>query len=248
MSPPDLVDGPGTRRYSRPPRSIRRGLLIAAPLLLAGQIGCSPPPPPPAGPELDAGQIAARARTGTRLQEPARILFDWSLTERDGRFKGRGVARIEPPYRARLDLFLPGGESVARAALVDGDLRIPPGVPDGIIPPAHLLWGVLGVFNPGSGNALLGAQAIDGGGFVLRYGFPDGREIRYTLSGARVRGVEVLEAGHVVQRVELRADEDDRYPEEAIYRDLAAYRELTITRESVENVEPYPPDIWDPIR
>jgi hypothetical protein len=49
----------------------------------------------------------------------------------------------------------------------------------------------------------------------------------------------------VVERVELDMDES-RYPAEATYRDLTAFRELRLRRASVERVEPFPPDIWDP--
>lgn len=221
------------------------GAVVMASCLLAA---CSSAPPPTPAPPLDAEAVATAARTRTVLDQPARILFSWSLSEPDARFSGRGVARIEPPYRARLDLFLANGETIARAALVDDELRIPAGVRDGIIPPAHLLWGVLGVFRPGSGAALLGAEEQSDQGVMMRYGYEGGREIHYLLAGRRVREVELAEGGHVVQRVSLVLESDARYPAEAVYRDLGAFRELRITRESVENVEPYPPDIWDPGR
>jgi hypothetical protein len=192
-------------------------------------------------------EVVTSARTRSRLQEPARILFSWSLSEPDARFDGRGVARIEPPYRARLDMFLGNGETIARAALVDDDLRVPGDVREGIIPPAHLLWGVLGVFRPGVGAALLGAED-DGSGVQMRYGYAEGDEILYHLDGRRVREVELLEGGHVVRRVSLDLASDSRYPAVAVYRDLGAFRELRIRRESVDTVEPYPPDIWDPGR
>lgn len=217
--------------------------LVAA-LLLAG---CgSPPPPPP--PPIDAGQAALRAERTTVLREPARVIFDWSAQEPGARFQGRGVARLEPTYKARLDLFLPGGETIARAALVDDDLRIPPGVPDGLIPPARLLWGAVGVVRPGSGSALLGARSVEGGRIQLRYGFPGGEEIRYLLRGGALERVELLRGEDVVETVELSLDEASRYPREAVYRNLPDFRELRITRDSWEPVEGFPADIWDPGR
>ena len=60
------------------------------------------------------------------------------------------------------------------------------------------------------------------------------------LSGMLDREVEV-------GRVELGFGDDPRYPEGATYRNLGAFRELKLTRESVETVESYPPDIWFPI-
>lgn len=230
-------------------RSIERRLRAMAVGTLTGVfVGCSSPPPPPPAPPLDAREIATSAQAESTLDQPTRILFDWNMTEQDGRFRGRGVARIEPPYRARLDLFLPGGETIARAALVNDDLRMPADVPEGLIPPAHLLWAVLGVFRPGAGAGLLGAEEQDGGGVLMRYGYDGGREIHYLLRGRRIQRVEVLEGGDVVHRVTVELDPGSRYPREAVHRDLAGFRELRITRESVTQVEPYPPDIWNPTR
>jgi len=243
----ELANRPGTERFPHAPQEFRAGPgRWAAMAITALVVACSSPPPPPPAPPLNVEEVVTSARTRSRLQEPARILFEWSLTEPDARFNGRGVARIEPPYRARLDLFLPNGETIARAALVDDDLRVPAGVRDGIIPPPHLLWGVLGVFRPGVGAALLGVDEDDGAGLQMRYGYAGGTQILYHLAGQRVEEVERLEGGHVVQQVSLVLGSDSRYPAEAVYRDLAAFRELRITRESVDTVEPYPPDIWDP--
>lgn len=184
----------------------------------------------------------------TRLEEPVRIMFEWSLNEQGTRVSGSGVARIEPPFRARLDLFMNDGTTIARAALVNDDLRIPAGVPEGIIPPPHLLWTALGVFRPGSSAAFLGAQAGSDGDVRLRYTYADGRELRYRVADGRIQEAELLEGGRVIQRVALMPDEEGRYPDEATYRNLEAYRELRLAKRSVEGVEPYPPDIWFPIR
>ena len=182
------------------------------------------------------------------MEQPLRILFEWSLNEQGSRVRGRGVARIEPPFRARLDLFMGNGETVARAALVDDDLRIPPGVPDGIIPPAHLLWSALGVFRPGREAAFLGAERENDGWVSLVYLYPNGEELRYRVEGGILREAELLEGGHVVQRVTLARDSGSGYPDEATYRDLSAFRELRLTKRTTENVEFYPPDIWFPTR
>jgi hypothetical protein len=133
-----------------------------------------------------------------------------------------------------------------RAALVDGDLRLPPGAPENILPPADLMWGVLGVFRPLYGTELLGADRLEGDALQLRYRYADARELRFRVVGGRVRTVETLQGGHTVERVELDLEDGSRYPAEATYRNLAAFRELKLIRESVERVESYPPDIWDP--
>ena len=205
---------------------------------------CAASPPPAPAPPVDAARVALRLESATRVEGPARILFSWSLSDRDARFQGRGVARIEPPFKARLDLFLGNGETIARAALVDDDLRLPRGTPDGIIPPAELLWGTLGVFRPGRETTLLGADNLGEGRVRLRYQRPDGLVVRYTVRGDGVEEVERIRQGQTVERVTLEQEPADHYPTEATYRNLAAFRELRLSRDSAVPVEPYPPDIW----
>jgi len=195
---------------------------------------------------VDGEQLALALEERTSLNEPIRVVFSWQLNEAGIRVGGKGVARIEPPYRARLDLFLGNGETVVRAALVDGELRLPPGAPEGILPPPDLMWSVLGVFRPAFGIELMGADRLEGGGLRLRYRYPDARELSFRVEDGLIRTVEVLRDGHATERVELGLDEGSRYPAEATYRNLAAFRELKLTRETVERVESYPPDIWDP--
>jgi len=225
----------------------RRGALFLTLAALAAAGSCTPPPPAVVRPAVNADQVALALEDRTALREPIRVVFGWQLNEAGVRVKGRGVARIEPPYKARLDLFLDNGETVIRAALVDGDLRLPPGAPTNILPPADLMWGVLGVFRPGRGTELLGGDHLADGGVRLRYRYEDGKELDFNVADGRVRVLQLLDGGgHVTERVELGMGATDRYPEEASYRNLSAFRELKLTRESLERVEPYPPDIWNP--
>ena len=224
---------------------MRTPIVLAAAALL-GLAACAPRPPAVVVPTVSGEQLALALEDQTALAEPIRVVFSWQLNEAGIRVKGRGVARIEPPYKARLDLFLGNGETVVRAALVDGELRLPPGAPQGILPPPDLMWGVLGVFRPEFGIELLGAEGTGDGALRLRYRYPDARELNFGVQGGRIRTVEILREGHAVERVELGLEEGNRYPAEATYRNLAAFRELKLTRESVERVESYPPDIWDP--
>ncbi len=229
------------------PIPVRVPILLASALTLGASGACAPRGPGVVAPASDAAGLADRLESGTSLQEPIRVLFEWSLNDAGVRVKGRGVARIEPPYKARLDLFY-NGETVVRAALVDGELRLPPGTPDNILPPPDLMWGVLGVFRPETGTELLGADELEDGSVQLRYRYRDGRLLTFRVADGRVRSMELLDGGHVVQRVELDLGEGSRYPEEATYRNLADFRELKLTRDSLERVGPYPPDIWDPLR
>lgn len=220
-----------------------RAATVAALLLVAA---CGPRRLAVVAPIGDAEGTASALRSGTRVEEPLRILFTWSLNEAGQRVAGRGVARVEPPYKARLDLFLHNGESVLSAALIEGDLRMPAGAPDDILPPPDLMWGVLGVFLPPAGTELLGAERLEGNATRLRYAYPDGVELHYEVVDGTVRSLEMLERGQVVQRVRLQAGGDDRYPVEAMYRNMTDFRELALDRESLEVVAPFDPDIWDP--
>jgi hypothetical protein len=198
-------------------------------------------------PAVNAEQTALRLEDHTRLSDPVRIVFDWELNEAGVRVKGRGVARIEPPYRARVDLFLGNNEPVLKAVLLGGTLIMPPGAPSQILPPPDLFWATLGVFRPNYGAELLGGDELEADALRLRYAYEDGKELHYRIEAGTLRTVELLESGSVVQRVEIDLNPESRYPVQATYRNLAAFRELKITRDRLERVESYPADIWDPI-
>jgi len=215
--------------------------VVAVTILLSA---CAPQRPAVLAPAVDPEQLALALEDHTSIEQPIRVVFGWQLNEGGIRVSGRGVARVEPPYKARLDLFLGNGETVVRAALVNGELRLPPGAPTNILPPADLMWGVLGVFLPEPGITLVGADRLEGEDLQLRYQYDDGRELHYRVTEGRIGMMEILQGSHVVERVELEMMEDDRYPVQATYRNLAAFRELKLARESVERVEPFPPDIW----
>jgi hypothetical protein len=107
-----------------------------------------------------------------------------------------------------------------------------------------MLWGTLGVFRPGIGTSLLGAESLAEGRVRLRYRRPDGIELRFTIADGRIEEIERLRQGSPVERVTVTFDKD-RYPSQGSYRDLAAFRELKLTRERLEQVEAFPPDIWE---
>ncbi len=226
-----------------PLRRARSYLVVPACVFLAA---CPRSGPAVIGPVGDPGGAASQLSDQTGLQEPLRIVFDWELNDGGQRVQGRGVARVEPPYRARLDLFLDNGETVVSAALVDGDLRLPPGAPDDILPPPDLMWGALGIFRPLGDARLLGADRLEGEGVRLRYGYTDGKEIHYGVVRGLLSSLEVLDDGHVVQRVDVAPERAERYPLQATYRNLAAFRELRLRRESLSVVASFDPAIWNP--
>ncbi|MDE0897975.1 MAG: hypothetical protein OSA81_03065 [Longimicrobiales bacterium] len=213
---------------------------------LLGASACGPQRTAVIGPINDSAPLARATTEGTRLTEPTRIDFAWELNESGARVKGVGVARVEPPYRARLDLFLEGGETVISAALVDDDLRLPAGAPDGLLPPVDLMWGTLGVFRPVEGTTLAGGDRLENGGERLRYRYSGGNEIHYEIVGGTVVALELLEGASVVQWVRLEADGDGRYPASATYRNLVDFRELKILRTALRATEPFADAIWDP--
>jgi hypothetical protein len=225
-------------------RPLRTGVATA---FAAAWVGaCGPRELAVIGPAGDPEATAVQLRDETGLEDPLRIVFSWQLNDQGQRVEGRGVARVEPPYRARLDLFLDNGETVIRAALVDGDLRLPPGSPDDILPPADLMWGALGVFHPVGDARLVGADSLEGEAVRLRYRHADGREVHYRIVNDALRMLELVQGGRVVQRVDVAPERVERYPTEATYRNLAEFRELKLVRESLSLVDPFDPEIWDP--
>lgn len=196
---------------------------------------------------VDPEQTALALEDHTRVDAPIRVIFDWELNEAGVRVKGRGVARIEPPYKARVDLFLGNNEPILKAALIGGELIMPPGQPRQILPPADLFWATLGVFRPDYSAEFLGGDELEEDALRLRYRYEDGKELHYRIEDGLLKRLELLEGETVVQWVEVELDGDSKYPVLATYRNLAAFRELKIIRDRLDRVESYPPDIWNPL-
>lgn len=224
----------------------RRGSAVAAVVGLAAvaTAACGPGRVVVLEPPVNAQEVVARLEANERLQYPQQVIFDWEMSEQGVRVDGQGLARLEPPFKGRLDLFLGNNEPAGRAAVVEDDLRIPADLPPQVLPPANLLWSALGVFRPGLGTALLGAERVDGGVHV-RYGLPGGAEAVYRLVEGRIVRIEVVRDRSVVQRLTVERDAL-QIPVEAVYRDLVEVRELRLVRQSVARTEPFPPDIWRP--
>ena len=212
--------------------------------LLAGiTVACATRTDGPAQPIVRQFEVEAVPATAPD-EAPLQILFDWNVREPDERFSGRGAARVQGPYRARLDLFGPRGEGYLSAAVVDGELRLPPSVSPAAVPPVPLLWSVLGVFRPPAGATLVGTRR-DGSTTRLEYQSDDGRW-SFRLEDGRVRRAEWNRADGHRYTVELEGQAPHGLPKKAVYRDWAAFTELTLELDDVERVESFSPDIWTP--
>jgi len=208
---------------------------------------CGGHAPEAPAPVVDVTQAIASATEGNPFPSASRLNFTWNIREPNLRIGGMGVARLEPPDRARLDLFLDNGQSVLAVALVDDDLRAPLGTALQVVPSPPLLWASLGVFRPGEGATLVLAEERNDG-TRLRYRLGDGDELQYRIRDGRLVGVELFRDGSALHQVTLERKEGWELPSEATYRNLASFRELKVTVESVESVESHPTDIWSPHR
>ena len=232
------VDGRRGRRvsFAPPGMQIVRIVVFAAVTALAG---CAlHGVPATADPAAADGAVRE-----TAPDRPLRVIFDWRALDGTARFSGQGAARIEPPYRARLDLFGAHGEGYLSAALVGSELRLP-GDPGEILPPPAMIWSVLGVVRPPD-DAVLEGTREESGTLELYYDTGDGR-LRYTLEDGRLRAAQWSRRG---QRMVVELEGAVRgLPATAAYRDWGNNTELHLELESVDEVEPYPPEIWTPGR
>jgi hypothetical protein len=217
---------------------------IALVVVLAGCASANQPtgqqsPPQP--------QLAQQLIDSTAIRRPLHLVFSWTYTDESARFAGRGATRIEPPYKARLDLFGPRGETYLAAAAVADELRLPPNLPSGlasIIPPTALLWGGLGVLRPPQGAAL---ELTHQSGDTLIVGYGRGEEHwRFRSIRGRLQYAEWNGPNAGRRTIELRGVGAHGLPAVAVYRDLQAFRELTLTLEQVNEAQPFPPETWYP--
>lgn len=228
----------GRRRRARLGRTATAAAIAAA-AGCAGRLDEGPPGPP-------ARRDALVAEHSTRPGHPVRLLFRWSAREPDFRGRGSGVARVEPPYRARLDLFLDNGEAVVVAAVVGDEVRAPGSLPRELVPPPALFWAALGVFRPGD-DASYVRGARSEGAVTLEYRLAPGRHVRYRLRDGLIAGVARLQEGRTVEQVEVgppAAEAASFFPSQAVYRHFPGFRELRLELESLEWADSFPPDIW----
>lgn len=203
---------------------------------------------PPVAPETPAAADTALERstiTATAQRTPLQLVYAWTLQERDGRFSGKAAARVEPPDRARLDLFGPRGDGYLSAAVVGSEVRVPEGfrAQAGVVPAPALLWTALGTLHPPEGARLTSAGRS---GDRTQLDYARGSEKwHFDVVSARLRHAE-METGAHRYTVDLKGDGPLGLPKQAVYRDYADFRELTLTLDQAHEAQPFPPDTWIP--
>jgi hypothetical protein len=191
------------------------------------------------GPPDAAAEAAAVAAT-----EPAqavRVAFDWDIRDREARFNGQGVLRLDRAYRARLDLFGPRGETLSAAVLEGEAMRVVPMGSEALLPPPALLWSALGVFRPPV-DAPLTATGRDGTRLTLTYG-RDGTSWRFRFEDGVLRGTEWTARGGR-RTVDLTGTSQFGLPAQAAFRDWTEFRELTLRVTNVEESAGFGADVW----
>lgn len=235
-SAPDYAVAAPAGAVYYPPRQAAGALLVIA---LAA---CAPAQPPAgAAPAAVDATLADSAQRATAPQRPQHVTFDWALTDRDARFSGKGVVRLAPPYRARLDLFGPRGEAYVVAVLDGQELRLAPAGATELLPPAAFLWASLGVFRRPE-QPLTAARRTSSG---VELAFAGGSDSwRFNLGAEGLRQAEWQGPDGGRRTVELSGHAAATLPQRGAYRDWVAFRELTLTVTGVENVDAFSEDIW----
>lgn len=186
-------------------------------------------------------EVEQRLEAATAPAQRAQVVFEWSMTDRDARFSGRGVLRADSGYRARVDLFGPRGETLA-AAIVDGaTMRVVPQAAAAMLPPPAMLWSSLGVFRRPTDAPLTGTRA-SAEGIALQY-TRDRAQWSFQFEEDRLRATEWTD-GSGRRTVQLTGAASLGFPGQAVFRDWTEFRELTLRVTDVEENAVFDPDVW----
>jgi len=191
--------------------------------------------------------IAQRLVEATAVSAPMHVTFDWSLRDREARFNGAGAARVQPPYRGRLDLFGPRGELYLVAAIDGNNMELPVGAERDALPPPALLWAALGVLYPPDGARLTGTSTSGSSAGEqetrLEYQLGDERW-RFRLVGDMLRSAEWQNGSDGRRTVELEGTVSPGLPQRARYRDWIAFRELELNIRTAEPTDAFSDDVF----
>jgi hypothetical protein len=168
-------------------------------------------------------------------QTPQKITFKWELNDNSIVARGEGVARLEAPDHARVDLFLGGGFGAAAAAVLVGDSLVVPPNSNGrdLVPPAPLLWAALGrLALPAVPDTTI---RVDGDTLRASLGAPV--QWRITSVAGELTRVERVSGNRIVEWV-------DRIPGKQTRYELSGRRSLVLDIETQQPVAPFDPSIW----
>lgn len=207
---------------------------FAAALLLAIAVAasCAPKAPPLRGTPTRVSL--------PRLEIPAghtRWVFDWRYEDPDMQARGEGAVRAAYPDSARLDLFLGGGFGSSSSVLIGAELRAPaPDVVRKLIPPPPMLWATMGKL---AVPALPDTSArLEGD--TLRADVGRGEVWRVTVAAGRLRRLERISDGRIIQSVDRRDESRVRY------YDATGRRSLELTVKRVDTNVVFDASIWTP--
>lgn len=167
--------------------------------------------------------------------EPQKITFKWEVNDNSIVARGDGVARLGPPDRARVDLFLGGGFGAAAGAILVGDsLIVPPGARGlDLVPPAPLLWAALGrLALPAVSDTIIRVS-----GDTLRASLGAPVQWRITSVGGQLTRVERVSGDRIVEWV-------DRKPGKQLRYELSGRRSLVLDIETQHPVAPFDASVW----
>jgi hypothetical protein len=208
-------------------------------LLLAGVTACaSAPPAVQTVVDADAEARVAQATTPTRRLH---VLFDWSIDDPAVKMSGKGALRLDRAARGRVDLFGPRGETLMAAIVENDQMRMVPAFAANMLPPASLMWSVLGVFRRPT-ELPLTRTAVDNGALVLDYS-RDGTLWRFRFVDNVMRNTEWT-SGTGRRTVELSGSAGLGVPRSVHYRDWTEFRELKLEVTNVEEIQSFEPDVW----
>jgi len=223
----------------------RRSAALAAIVAMVPVIACVPRLTPLTGTPVPADRLPRTEMTPGHHQ----LVFNWSLEDGDISARGDGVARIATPDSARLDFFLAGGFGGGAAILIGDSVETPPLVGGDLarhlIPPAPLLWAVLGrTALPNlpdtvirvEGEAQGGGRAEDPSTLRADVGRPVAW--RVTFHGDTLKRAERVDGARVIEWVERLDPLHVRYRNESKRRSL----DLTVTRTT--DVPEFDASIW----
>jgi hypothetical protein len=236
-----MKNGFESRRTTAPVRGPEAWSSVRVTLSIVGLVaGCGGHPADPV-PRIVDPAVESDAIAVTAIRGAVQITFDWRLQDKDARFSGQGVARVEG-FRARVDLFGPRGEAYATAVLDDFDLRLPPGITDVPLPPPPLFWSVLGVFRPPPGTERVLAKPGEGSADLE---YSEGRDVwKFHLEAGVLRRAEWTGQQAGRRSVELNAPGAGGIPGVVTYRDWPAFLELRLSPTEVREVDAFPSEIW----